>query len=850
MTNSRDFIVIGALLALALAVGGAGVSFPLLQTLLQLCAVGAAAYLLATKRNWRFDALTSSALILLGAVLLIPLLQLVPVPPELWTQLPGRELPQQVDKVLGASRWRPLSLDVEGTIRSFLTLLPAAVVFVGSLFLSRDDRVRLLWVLLAFALVSAFLGIVQLTSGGSATPYPSSHLGHPVGLFVNRNHNAALMLVAMPVSAALAATQIARGQSQGAWLVASISQIIVFAVIVVGTTSRMGLVLLPVVFAASLMLLLHRRPPRRLIVLAIVALAAVAGAVLADERVHRVIGRFSGLSDARFDYWNDIQWALDYYGLVGTGFGTFVPVYKSAESLEAVVPQTINHAHNDYLELLLEGGIPAVVLMLAFAALLTVALLRSFRGKFHPKQSAATAAAVVGITILLAASAVDYPLRMPALSAAFVLFCTLLLPSHASSPAKGEAAATCIGGAPAAPRIRTRMAALAIGLPMIAALLVLIVQAGISAHRLSNNRSLAGLALPAWSTQAHDRLATEALVRDDFDAALSHAYSANRLSPISASAIRTIGLVHLSQGDLARGNWIMQTAAVLGWRDPLTQLWAIEAAKTSQEPEKALQRAEALFRQSLLVVPATTQLLNSETADKLIARLAQRLSTRPEWRRRFFQASGSLPPVTAGAWIKLVEVLDSSRAPVTLDEGKPSLWALIDAGRIEEAQRLWFLLHARDKLVSNGDFETVLDKKSASYPTHWDVPRRNRRLVRVEASPLNPDHRALHIRSTEQGTIIGQRLLLQPGSYRLSYRAHASTPTATAIQWELRCGDREPRQASDAIIAPSSGWQDLAASFAVPNRNCPIQRLALRRSGATPVVDLWIDEIRIQPMTR
>jgi hypothetical protein len=204
---------------------------------------------------------------------------------------------------------------------------------------------------------------------------------------------------------------------------------------------------------------------------------------------------------------------------------------------------------------------------------------------------------------------------------------------------------------------------------------------------------------------------------------------------------------------------------------------------------------------------------------------------------------------TAGAWIRLVEALDHSRAPVSVEEGKPSLNALIEAGRIEDAQRLWFLLNAESSLVSNGDFELPEDSRT-SYPVHWQVPRANRRLVRVEASPLDPHNRALHIRSTEGATLLRQRLLLQPGAYRLSYRAHVEPPLAAAVRWELWCGEAGVREAADEVIQAATGWQEFTATFNVPNRDCAIQQLVLRRSGITAVRDVWLDEIRVAPIPR
>jgi O-antigen ligase len=851
MTKSRDIYAIGGLLALALAIGGAGLSFPRLQMLLQIAALACGAYILVSRRDWRLPRLSVIAMCLLAAILVFPLLQLVPLPPGIWTQLPGRALPAELDAALGVVRWRPLTLDAEATVRSFLPLVPPAVVFAGCLFLSRSDRTHLLWVVFVLAFAGALLGIVQLGTGGSLTPYPSGHSGFPIGLFVNRNHNAALMLVAMPVTAALASIQVARGKPQTPWVVASLSAMTIFALVVLATTSRMGLLLLPVAIAASLVLLLYRRASLRLVFLSVVALAAVAALLLARGGFDRTVSRFTGLHDARFDSWTDIQWALDYYGLAGTGFGTFVPVYKSAESLEAVAPQIFNHAHNDYLELLLEGGLPAVVLMLVFTGIMAAALIRSLNERLPAEQSVVKLAAFVGILILLAASIVDYPLRMPALSVLFALLCAILLPSFSAlARSQGRPASTSTEVAILGSARRVRAVPVVIGVAAVAAVLIAVVQAGMSAHSLAKGRNDAAVAWAGWSVQAHERLSTAALVRSNFPAALSHAHSANALSPISAPAIRTIGLVHLSQGAVDRGNRIMQAAVVLGWRDPLTQLWAIEAAKASREPQKALQRAEALFRQDMLAAAAIAHLLTPAAGSDVPGLLVRKLAERPAWRGAFFKASGELSLATTAPWLKLVEALDRSAAPVSAEEGEPSLNALVAAGRMDEAQRLWELLRDGNALVSNGDFEQAAVGRGAQFAVRWSVPNRNRALVRVEAPAFDPNNRALHIRSTEDSTILQQMLMLRPGNYRLAHRAHVQAPRGATLRWAVRCSGSGPRQSSDVEVLPGAKWHAVAVSFTVPERNCPIQRLVLGRSDATPLEDVWLDEIRVERVAR
>src|SRR5690606_4034235 len=68
---------------------------------------------------------------ILAAIAALPLLQLIPLPPGLWTALPGRSEPALALELAGiAPGWTPLSLVPERTWRSFLALLPPAATFL------------------------------------------------------------------------------------------------------------------------------------------------------------------------------------------------------------------------------------------------------------------------------------------------------------------------------------------------------------------------------------------------------------------------------------------------------------------------------------------------------------------------------------------------------------------------------------------------------------------------------------------------------------------------------------------------------------------------------------------------
>ncbi|MGH9920222.1 MAG: O-antigen ligase family protein, partial [Nitrososphaerales archaeon] len=86
-------------------------------------------------------------------------------------------------------------------------------------------------------------------------------------------------------------------------------------------------------------------------------------------------------------------------------------VYLALEPLGYVSPAYFNHAHNDYLELWLETGYAGAVLVGLFLAWLVWRAARAWSGLAANRRRALAAACTVAIGVLLAHSALDYPLR-------------------------------------------------------------------------------------------------------------------------------------------------------------------------------------------------------------------------------------------------------------------------------------------------------------------------------------------------------------------------------------------------------------------------------------------------------
>ena len=99
------------------------------------------------------------------------------------------------------------------------------------------------------------------------------------------------------------------------------------------------------------------------------------------------------------------------------------------EPAGAILSTYINHAHNDWIELYLEAGWPALIVLAGFLvwfvkAATTAWLTRSANSAI---DRGLACAASISILVMLLHSLVDYPLRTTALSSLFALCCALLI---------------------------------------------------------------------------------------------------------------------------------------------------------------------------------------------------------------------------------------------------------------------------------------------------------------------------------------------------------------------------------------------------------------------------------------
>ena len=414
--------VVPSLLMACIVLGGSAQGI-WINAALQIAAVAVLAWAWTSRRSDELTRGSRLLLALLAGIAILVALQLIPLPPALWTTLPGRQFVSDGFQALGyALPAMPVSLASYEGVATALAALPAIAVLIATLRIrQRESWIAAVVVAAAFAAI--FVGALQVATGG---PGQSPWYFHPitnrgaVGFFANVNHMGSLLLVAIPFAVAVFASFASRSGARsprGGNIAMGASALIVIAtgIALNGSLAAVGLAV-PVLLFSLLLLPMTgavRRPA-----LAIGALLLVGAILLLTGSPIDAEAAGDGLSAvaARSDIWASSVESIRQTFPVGTGLGSFKSVYPLTETATEVRRTYVNHAHNDYLEILLElgiGGALILLLLLGWWAAKVVTIWRSALSTHYAR------AATIASGALLAHSLVDYPLRTVALSAIF-----------------------------------------------------------------------------------------------------------------------------------------------------------------------------------------------------------------------------------------------------------------------------------------------------------------------------------------------------------------------------------------------------------------------------------------------
>lgn len=776
-------------MATSLLLGGGGERFPLPAMFTQLASIPLLVVVAAAAPKPLVTRRTLIPLLILLAIVVLIAAQLVPLASSIWGHLPGREVVRATAEALGMGAERkPLSVDPESTVAAALTLLPAFALFLAALAL-RDGQLRKLLGLTAVLLaVHLFVGILQVTSGGTRFYlYWGSSEKVAVGLFTNRNHLGTLLLLGCLCIAVI----VRRERAGPRRLIIGVIALLGLGAGIIATGSRTAALLLPLALLAVPFVAGWVRSRKAVATagVALLALTILCAALIWASAGHspagRLLARFVGLNtdnESRFGIWEDTAFAAMQYFPAGSGLGTYKPVYNSLERFTQVGSHYANHAHNDYLELLLETGLVGGVLMLLFLGwFLTRGLSAWVRPAADPDRAALSRAAAVGLMLILLHSMVDYPLRTAAIMSLFGLFAGIL--------ARSEKA---VDGSRRRPRLAPL---LVLAAPLTAIVLVVgISRSAFATHNLSLAQSLWGARGAAFA-----RSAEELRAGGDTVAAEAHARAALDQSFAHPAAIRVLGLNAEARGDTESAEEIMIAAARWGWRDSPTQVWLLRRAFLNDDLGLAYQHMDALLRQqeareALFSLMIASVEYDPDSANDLVGHF----EVRPTWRSAFFTPDSN-PSWRSPGFLAILRALAGTSAHARREEVLPFVSALARDQRLDQAAELWHLAGGAIVAIAGpGEIQLDWSMSSPASPFDWQYESTGggSPLVRDEG-----DQHALVLGREAGRTVAARTILIAPGRYALGI---GRLVDPGGVRLSLRCGTAE------TAAAPQTGAQWVA----------------------------------------
>ena len=160
------FLLTALVLGAALVLGGATRGGDLSDVILQLLALPLLLLVLWRLFETPFRKEYWLVLAFCLALPVLPLLQLVPLPPWLWSLLPSRgPSAATFDLLEGGRPWLPLSVAPHLTWLSALSLVVPLAIFLATLLLTYRERRWLSVVILAIGTISVFIGLLQVSQG-------------------------------------------------------------------------------------------------------------------------------------------------------------------------------------------------------------------------------------------------------------------------------------------------------------------------------------------------------------------------------------------------------------------------------------------------------------------------------------------------------------------------------------------------------------------------------------------------------------------------------------------------------------------------------------------------------------
>lgn len=323
-------------------------------------------------------------------------------------------------------------------------------------------------------------------------------------------------------------------------------------------------------------------------------------------------------------------------------------------------------------------------------------------------------------------------------------------------------------------------------------------------------------------------------------------------APLEPSAHRLLGD---TTDDLNASRQAMLDAVARSRRETVAAFWLMHQDYERKDYQGVVALAAVLIQTRPALNEYTLSYLNSLALEpEGRAALVAALVRNPGWRPLFLRSMGA-KLAASDAPLALIQALKEAGSPPNEAELIPLLRARMAAEkRAEGAYNIWLqMLPAEEVLkvrpVNNLDFA----RDPSTLPFNWNLPRPMNAFIDLQARNDTVDGRVLRIRFGVGRIRLGaieQVTFLRPGRYQFSGEQKGVMSSKRGMVWQLLCYPGGPVAGQSTLLmgAPRV-WRPFTFDITIPNNGrCDAQRLRLFHDSRSTSEQFASGEIQFQSL--
>ena len=372
-------------------------------------------------------------LFLILPLILVTIAQIVPLPEQLLTVISPSTVRTYKEFMNSTeSRWLTISLYPNATREELVKLLSySALFFVIINHYRTVEQIKGIVRLVAYmgCFMVIFAVIQKMTWNGSLYWfYPLRNGLNPTGPYINRNHFAGYMEMAIPLALGLLVYKSAKIQTLShlplAKRIAHLLDrkelppltflslgILIMSAGVFFSMSRGGITgfMVSVLFFTA-MIRTRRILRKKAWPLTLLGITLFFAVIMATRS--QIEGRFEEANIHRIDVWKDTVPIVRDFPVFGTGLGTFNNIYPRYQTK---YPQLLfDHAHNDYIEILTDTGFVGFIIVAGIVITFFSTVIRRWRIRHNTFAQCIGIGGISSCVAIAVHSFTDFNLHIPA----------------------------------------------------------------------------------------------------------------------------------------------------------------------------------------------------------------------------------------------------------------------------------------------------------------------------------------------------------------------------------------------------------------------------------------------------